>query len=53
VAGRALDDVPALLPAVCLAIVRQPRPAARKVFGLTGLMKTWPGWPGWGLRIRR
>jgi len=45
VAERALD-VHALLQTVCLSIVRQPRPAPRTVFGLTGLMKAWPGWPG-------
>jgi anti-anti-sigma factor len=40
VAGaRALDDVHTLLQTVCPVIVRQPRPAARKVFGITGLME--------------
>ena len=40
VAGaRSLDDVHTLLQTVCPVIVRQPRPAARKVFGLTGLME--------------
>jgi anti-anti-sigma factor len=41
VAGaRALDDVHTLLQTVCPVIVREPRPSARKVFGITGLMKT-------------
>lgn len=40
VAGaRELDDVHTLLQTVCPVIVRQPRPSARKVFGLTGLME--------------
>ena len=39
VAGaRALDQTYTLLQAVCPVILRQPRPAVRKVFGLTGLM---------------
>jgi anti-anti-sigma regulatory factor len=38
VAGaRALEDVHTLLQTVCPVILRQPRPSARKVFGLTGL----------------
>ena len=40
VAGaRALDETYALLQTVCPVIVRHPRPAACKVFGLTGLME--------------
>lgn len=40
VAGaRELDDVHTLLQTVCPVILRQPRPAARKVFGITGLME--------------
>lgn len=40
VAGaRALDDVHTLLQTVCPVIVRQPRPPARKVFAITGLME--------------
>ena len=40
VAGaRALDDVYTLLQSECPVIVRQPRPSARKVFGVTGLME--------------
>jgi len=40
VAGaRALDAVYPLLEAECPVIVRQPRPSARKIFGLTGLME--------------
>jgi anti-anti-sigma factor len=40
VAGaRALDEVHTLLQTVCPVIVRQPRPAARKVFGITSLME--------------
>jgi anti-anti-sigma regulatory factor len=39
VAGaRELDDVHTLLQTVCPVILRRPRPAAGKVFGLTGLM---------------
>ena len=40
VAGaRELDDVHTLLQTVCPVILRGPRPPARKVFGLTGLME--------------
>jgi len=40
VAGaRELDDVHTLLQTVCPVILRQPRPSARKVFGITGLME--------------
>ena len=40
VAGaRALDDVYTLLQTVCPVILRQPRPSARAIFGLTGLME--------------
>jgi anti-anti-sigma factor len=40
VAGaRELDDVHTLLQTVCPVILRRPRPPARKVFGLTGLME--------------
>ena len=35
--AQALDDTYALLQTMCPVIVRQPRPAARKIFGLTGL----------------
>jgi anti-anti-sigma factor len=39
VAGaRALDETHKLLEAECPVILRMPRPSARKVFGLTGLM---------------
>jgi anti-anti-sigma factor len=39
VAGaRALDEVHTLLRAECPVILRQPRPSARMVFRLTGLM---------------
>jgi anti-anti-sigma factor len=41
VAGaRALDAAHAQLQTVCPVILRQPRAAARKVFAITGLMKT-------------
>ncbi|HET9256278.1 MAG TPA: STAS domain-containing protein [Pseudonocardiaceae bacterium] len=41
VAGaRALDDVHTLLQTVCPVILRRPRPSARKVSGLTGLMES-------------
>ena len=40
VAGaRALDEAYKLLQAECPVIVRQPRPSARKIFRLTGLME--------------
>ena len=40
VAGaRELEDVHTLLQTVCPVILRRPRPPARKVFGLTGLME--------------
>lgn len=40
VAGaRELDDVHTLLQTVCPVILRRPRPPARKVFGITGLME--------------
>ncbi len=40
VAGaRELDDVHTLLQTVCPVSLRWPRPPARKVFGLTGLME--------------
>jgi anti-anti-sigma factor len=40
VAGaRELDDVHTLLQTVCPVILRQPRPPAGKVFGITGLME--------------
>jgi len=40
VAGaRTLDAAHALLQTVCPVIVRRPRPTARKVFGITGLME--------------
>jgi len=40
VAGaRTLDAAHTLLQAVCPVIVRQSRPAARKVFEVTGLME--------------
>ena len=39
VAGaRALDDVHTLLQTVCPVILRQPRPTARKVFGIIGAL---------------
>jgi anti-anti-sigma factor len=39
VAGaRALDEAHTLLQAECPVILRTPRPSARKMFGLTGLM---------------
>jgi len=37
--ARELDDVHTLLQTVCPVILRRPRPPARKVFGLTGLME--------------
>ena len=37
--ARALDDVHTLLQTECPVILRQPRPSARKIFGLTGLME--------------
>src|SRR5690349_16630124 len=40
VAGaRALDEAHTLLQAACPVILRRPRPSARKVFRLTGLME--------------
>lgn len=36
--ARALDDVHTLLQTVCPVILRQPRPSARKIFGIAGLM---------------
>lgn len=39
VAGaRALDEVHTLLRVECPVVLRRPRPSARRVFGLTGLM---------------
>lgn len=39
VAGaRALDETYTLLQTECPVILRRPRPPARKIFGLTGLM---------------
>jgi anti-anti-sigma factor len=40
VGARELDDVHTLLQTVCPVSLRQPRPAARKVFGITGLMES-------------
>jgi len=41
VAGaRALDAVYEVMEAECPVIVRPPRPPARKIFGITGLMET-------------
>ena len=41
VAGaRALDAVYEVMEAECPVIVHPPRPPARKVFGITGLMET-------------
>lgn len=40
VAGaRALDQVHKFLGAECPVVLRGPRPSARRVFGLTGMMK--------------
>jgi anti-anti-sigma factor len=36
--ARALDEAYTLLQTVCPVLVRQPRPAARKVIGIAGLM---------------
>jgi anti-anti-sigma factor len=42
VAGaRALDETYKVLDAECPVIVRQPRPSARKIFQLTGLMENY------------
>ena len=37
--ARALHDAHALLQIVCPVILREPRPSADKIFGLTGLME--------------
>jgi anti-anti-sigma factor len=40
VAGaRELDDVHARMQSMCPVTLREPRPSARKVFGITGLME--------------